>query len=67
MKKDGLQIAQCVGGTSVSEVRQQLQRGVHVVVGTPGRVGHMISSKSLDLSSLKAFVLDEAFYIFYFS
>ena len=40
----------CVGGTSVREDIRILQSGVHVVVGTPGRVYDYI----------KMFVLDEA-------
>jgi translation initiation factor 4A len=37
-----------------------LEQGVHVVVGTPGRVLDMLKKGVLKLSYLKAFVLDEA-------
>jgi len=37
-----------------------LQQGVHLVVGTPGRVVHMISRNYLRVDSLKLFILDEA-------
>uniref|UniRef100_A0A6A7G2W4 RNA helicase n=1 Tax=Hirondellea gigas TaxID=1518452 RepID=A0A6A7G2W4_9CRUS len=50
----------CVGGTSVREDIDVLRRGVHVVVGTPGRVNHMVDKAILNLRSLKSFVLDEA-------
>lgn len=50
----------CVGGTSVSEDQQRLKAGVQVVVGTPGRVKHMIDNKDLSLEHLKCFILDEA-------
>jgi len=50
----------CVGGTAVREDIQILQRGVQIVVGTPGRVNDMIGRNALRLSKLRMFVLDEA-------
>jgi len=50
----------CVGGTSVREDTRILQAGVHVVVGTPGRVYDMLRRRSLRSDSIKMFVLDEA-------
>jgi len=50
----------CVGGTAVREDIQILQRGVQIVVGTPGRVNDMIGRNALRLDKLKMFVLDEA-------
>ena len=50
----------CVGGTSVREDQRILQAGVHVVVGTPGRVYDMLRRHSLRPDSIKCFVLDEA-------
>jgi superfamily II DNA/RNA helicase len=50
----------CVGGTAVREDLQILKEGVHVVVGTPGRVYDMIQRGALRLHKLKQFVLDEA-------
>ena len=38
----------------------KLNEGVHVVVGTPGRVHDMINRKALNPNSIKLFVLDEA-------
>jgi len=49
-----------IGGASVRDNINELKRGVHVVVGTPGRVNHMIQKGYLNLQSLKSFVLDEA-------
>lgn len=37
-----------------------LSEGVHIVVGTPGRVHDMINRKALKLDHLQLFVLDEA-------
>ena len=50
----------CVGGTSVREDMSRLEQGVHVVVGTPGRVFDMINRRALFTDSIKLFVLDEA-------
>merc|ERR1712002_166054 len=50
----------CIGGTAVRTDLQTLQNGVHVVVGTPGRVFDMISRNALDTTHMKMFVLDEA-------
>ncbi len=48
------------GGQSYGPQLQALRRGVHVVVGTPGRVIDHLEKGSLDLSKLKTLVLDEA-------
>jgi len=50
----------CVGGTSVREDARILQAGVHVVVGTPGRVYDMLRRRCLRADNIKMFVLDEA-------
>jgi len=50
----------CVGGTAVRDDIRKLQNGVHVVVGTPGRVYDMINRRALRLADTKIFALDEA-------
>lgn len=50
----------CVGGTAVREDIQKVERGVQIVVGTPGRVNDMVQRGALRLDVLKLFVLDEA-------
>ncbi|BFZ63550.1 translation initiation factor eIF4A [Saitoella coloradoensis] len=50
----------CIGGTNVRDDMKALQDGVHVVVGTPGRVHDMIQRRALRTDSMKMFVLDEA-------
>ncbi len=50
----------CVGGTNVREDMSKLQEGVHVVVGTPGRVYDMINRRALRTDTIKIFCLDEA-------
>ena len=56
----GVKVHACVGGTSVREDQRILQAGVHVVVGTPGRVFDMLRRQSLRQDYIKMFVLDEA-------
>jgi ATP-dependent RNA helicase DeaD len=48
------------GGQSYGPQLSALRRGVHVIVGTPGRVIDHLDKGSLDLSRLKTLVLDEA-------
>ncbi|WP_101759853.1 DEAD/DEAH box helicase [Oceanicoccus sp. KOV_DT_Chl] len=56
----GFHVLPIYGGQDMSGQLQKLKRGVHVVVGTPGRVMDHLRRKSLDLSALKSLVLDEA-------
>jgi len=56
----GFHVLPIYGGQSMGIQLKQLQRGVHVVVGTPGRVMDHLRRKTLDLSQLGALVLDEA-------
>ncbi len=56
----GFHILPVYGGQSMSTQLRQLARGVHIVVGTPGRVMDHIRRGTLDLSKLQALVLDEA-------
>jgi ATP-dependent RNA helicase UAP56/SUB2 len=49
------------GGQPINE-HVELLKGLkppHVVVGTPGRILALVKNKSLDLSNLQIFVLDE--------
>ncbi|SIO73405.1 translation initiation factor eIF-4A [Babesia microti strain RI] len=50
----------CVGGTVVREDASKLKAGVHMVVGTPGRVFDMIEKRILKTDKMKLFILDEA-------
>ena len=55
-----LKVLPIYGGQEYSTQLRQLERGVHVIVGTPGRVMDHIRRGSLNLNSIKSFVLDEA-------
>ncbi len=59
-KEAGAKTASCVGGMDMRDERRALARGAHIVVGTPGRLCDHIKRGSLDMSGLKAIVLDEA-------
>jgi ATP-dependent RNA helicase DeaD len=56
----GSVMATCVGGMDMRKERRALERGCHIVVGTPGRLRDHITKNALDLSNLRAVVLDEA-------
>ncbi|MBP6037800.1 MAG: DEAD/DEAH box helicase [Candidatus Saccharimonas sp.] len=49
-----------VGGANINRQIQQIKRGPHVVIGTPGRIKDLIDRRVLRLSSATSFVLDEA-------
>jgi hypothetical protein len=48
----GVKVHACVGGTAVREDVAALRDGVHVVIGTPGRVLHMIQNSALRLHTV---------------
>ncbi len=52
--------ASCVGGMDPRAERRALDRGAHIVVGTPGRLRDHLERGALDLSAIRAIVLDEA-------
>ncbi|WP_296169660.1 DEAD/DEAH box helicase [uncultured Brevundimonas sp.] len=56
----GARIVSCVGGMDPRTERRALERGCHIVVGTPGRLRDHVERGALDLSTLQAVVLDEA-------
>jgi ATP-dependent RNA helicase DeaD len=56
----GAIITSCVGGMDQRAERRHLERGVHIVVGTPGRLVDHLSRGALQLDQLAVAVLDEA-------
>ena len=56
----GAKTASCVGGMDARTERRALERGAHIIVGTPGRLRDHITRGALDMSALRAVVLDEA-------
>jgi ATP-dependent RNA helicase RhlE len=55
-----LSTAVVFGGVPIGRQRQQLARGVDILVATPGRLLDLVDSRSLTLSSVQILVLDEA-------
>ncbi|MCW4016990.1 MAG: DEAD/DEAH box helicase [Candidatus Bathyarchaeota archaeon] len=55
-----LKVLPVYGGESINKQIRALQRGVHIVVGTPGRTIDHLKRGTLNLSSTKVVVLDEA-------
>ena len=56
----GARIVACVGGMDPQAERRALNRGCHIVVGTPGRLRDHLERGALRIANLKAAVLDEA-------
>jgi ATP-dependent RNA helicase DeaD len=56
----GARIVACVGGMDPRAETRRLAAGTHLVVGTPGRLRDHLERGNLDVSALRALVLDEA-------
>ena len=56
----GVHVLPVYGGQAYGVQLSALRRGVHIVVGTPGRIMDHLAKGTLDLSELKYLVLDEA-------
>jgi len=56
----GARIATAVGGMDIRREQRALADGAHIVVGTPGRLRDHLERGRLDVSALRAVVLDEA-------
>ncbi len=57
---EGVNVAVFVGGKPIGAQVSQIKRGVHIAIGTPGRVIDLLSRGILSFSNLKMVVLDEA-------
>lgn len=58
--KKGLKVQSVFGGQAIDRQISALRKGVHIVIGTPGRVIDHINRKTLKLDNLKMLILDEA-------
>jgi ATP-dependent RNA helicase DeaD len=56
----GVKVLPVYGGQAYERQERRLQRGVHVVVGTPGRTLDLIRKRTLDVSKVRFMILDEA-------
>ncbi|MEO6388733.1 MAG: DEAD/DEAH box helicase [Croceibacterium sp.] len=55
-----LKVVTVFGGTSVNKNRQEVARGVDILIATPGRLVDLCEQRALDLSEVEILVLDEA-------
>lgn len=58
--KTKIRVTTVVGGQPIRRQMNQLDRGVDILVATPGRLIDLMERGAVDLSTVKAFVLDEA-------
>ncbi|MFC1546422.1 DEAD/DEAH box helicase [bacterium] len=58
--KKGVKILPVYGGQPIERQINGLKKGVHIVIGTPGRVLDHLRRRTLKLASIRQFVLDEA-------
>ncbi|MFA6131693.1 MAG: DEAD/DEAH box helicase [Patescibacteria group bacterium] len=56
----GLRTAVLIGGASMERQRQDIRRGPHVIIATPGRLNDHIQQKTISLKEVRILVLDEA-------
>lgn len=52
--------ALCMGGAPIRDQEIAVSRGVHIIVGTPGRIVHFLNTKKFNLDLCKYLCLDEA-------
>lgn len=56
----GISVIPVYGGQSIDQQLRRLKRGVHIIVGTPGRVIDHLKRKTINLRDIEHLVLDEA-------
>ena len=56
----GITISTCVGGKHLDKNLKELDKGVHLISGTPGRVYDLLNRSALRVDNLKTIILDEA-------
>ena len=56
----GLKVLAVYGGAAIVNQIRALEKGVHIIVATPGRMLDLINRKKVDLSHIAKVVLDEA-------
>jgi ATP-dependent RNA helicase RhlB len=56
----GLQLGLAFGGVDYEKQKHQLERGVDILMGTPGRIIDFVKQRVIDLRSVQVLVLDEA-------
>jgi ATP-independent RNA helicase DbpA len=59
-KHIGLKVLPVTGGVPIGPQIVALEKGIHIVVGTPGRIGDHLRRNTLEIASIRTLVLDEA-------
>ena len=54
-----LKVIKCLGGTNIGESKDELRKA-NLIIGTLGRIHHMITDKVINVHTLKLLVMDEA-------
>ena len=49
-----------MGGISIDDSKKKLKNGVHAIIGTPGRILHMLNDKCFNINKIKLLIIDEA-------
>ncbi len=49
-----------IGGINVDETKKILKKGVQAIIGTPGRILHMLNDKIFNINKMKLLIIDEA-------
>lgn len=55
-----INVLSAYGGKDIGSQLKKLKKNIHLIIATPGRLLDHIERKSIDLSKLKTFILDEA-------
>lgn len=56
----GVKVLYVGGGTRIEHDIRDLEKGIHFIVGTPGRIKHLINLKKLNTATIKRIIIDEA-------
>lgn len=49
-----------IGGVNIEESKKEFKKGIHAIIGTPGRVLHMLNDKCFNINKMKLLIIDEA-------
>lgn len=55
-----IKTALVIGGINLDESKKTLKKGVHAIIGTPGRILHMLHDKCFNTKKIKILIIDEA-------
>jgi len=59
-QKNVIRSVLCIGGVDIKYQTEEIQKGAHIIVGTPGRLSDLLDKRKLNTFMCKLLVLDEA-------